>query len=153
MTCFSVYEAMFLFTNILMLQNDTSLHQYKNTNELFSVCVQPFNVLIQSYLNMIYYDKYSWLHSSIRFIHNAIKFRTLPSLPFFATLVSIPPTPDSSPWTPLVLTLSADATDAWSLFEEEWGPWWLPTGEWMAVERFLRRVLNRDTKDVLFLKL
>ena len=65
MTCFSVYEAMFLFTNILMLRNDTSLHQYKNTNELFSVCVQPF------------YEKYSWLHSSIILVYYAIKIQNL----------------------------------------------------------------------------
>lgn len=75
----------------------------------------------------------------------------LPSLPFLAIFVSIPLL-DSSPW----LTFSADSTaeDGWSLFEDEWwGPWLLPDGEWRAVERALRRVLKRETKDVLFLKL
>ena len=79
-----------------------------------------------------------------------------PSLPFLAILVSSPPPrlPDSSPCWPLVLILSADRSHAWSVFEDElWGPCLLPTGEWMAVERALRRVLKRDTKDVLFLKL
>lgn len=52
-----------------------------------------------------------------------------------------------SSWSPLVLILSLDALTGWSLLLEVW-----LAGECM-VDRPLRKVLKRVTKEVLFLKL
>lgn len=66
-----------------------------------------------------------------------------PSLLFFPILVSDPSLVSS--FSPLELRLSVEALVAWSLLE-------LDAGECM-VDRPRRSVLNRVTKDVLFLKL